>query len=111
MTLELKDNINNMEFIVDSLNSNLLKILARSHVIDVMVALDTTSKGGLSHKELQYDVLKGPGLDQIIGPMVEIGIVLHKDEKYYITKMGKEALGCVKSIIETERRYNKRDDQ
>lgn len=110
-TLELRNNINNVEIIVGSLNSHLLKILSRSHVVDVMLALNTSSKDGLSHKDLQYEVVRGPGLDQIIRPMIEVGIIVRNNEKYHITKMGKEALGYVNSILEIERRYNKRVDE
>jgi hypothetical protein len=73
------------------------RIILRAHRADVLRAL-SKALAGLSHHTIQYDVVKGSSASTILTEFVTLGLVVWRDDLYFITPRGKEALAAVEKL-------------
>jgi predicted transcriptional regulator len=67
------------------------RVIGRSHRADVLRAL-SKAPAGLQHRSIQYDVVRGSVASTIIHEFTRLGLITRRDELYFITPKGKEAL-------------------
>lgn len=70
------------------------RVILKAHRVDVLRAL-AKAPAGLPHHPIQYDVVKGSAASTILREFVSLGLVEWRDDLYFITPRGKDALGAV----------------
>jgi len=67
------------------------RVIVRKHRADVLRAL-SKSASGLTHHQIQYDIVRGSVASTIVQEFSQLGLVEWRDDLYFITAKGKEAL-------------------
>jgi predicted transcriptional regulator len=73
------------------------KAIMKAHRVDVLRAL-AQAPAGLPHHPIQYEVVKGSAASTILSEFVSLGLVEWRDNLYFITSKGKEALSAVERL-------------
>jgi hypothetical protein len=73
------------------------KVVTKAHRVDVLRAL-SKAPAGLPHHPIQYDVVKGSSASTILREFVTLGLVEWRDELYFLTPRGMEALSAVERL-------------
>jgi predicted transcriptional regulator len=73
------------------------KVIAKAHRVDVLRAL-AKAPAGLPHHPIQYDVVKGSSASTILREFVSLGLVEWRDDLYFLTSKGREALSAVERL-------------
>lgn len=70
------------------------RVIWKAHRADVLKALSKAPEG-LQHRVIQYDVVRGSAASTILREFVGLGLVEWRDDLYFITQKGKDALSAV----------------
>ncbi len=70
------------------------RTILKAHRVDVLRAL-AKAPAGLAHHPIQYEVVKGSAASTILREFVQLGLVDWRDDLYFITQRGKDALALV----------------
>jgi hypothetical protein len=73
------------------------RVILKAHRVDVLRAL-ARAPAGLPHHPIQYEIVKGSAASTILREFVSLGLVEWRDNLYFITPRGKEALVAVERL-------------
>ena len=75
-----------------------LKVLSRTHAIDVLAALNSKKQDGMTFSEIQYNVVKSSGAASLLSAMKEVNLIRVQNRRYHITEIGEDSLEKAISI-------------